>query len=105
MLAGLRLDGFVGRHHQEYKIDSTDAGEHVAYKTLVAGDVNKTQPQLFAGRSGECQVGKSQVNGDASALFFFETVGVNSSQRLNQGGLAMINVAGGADDDRFHSVS
>ena len=48
MFAGLRLDGFVRSHHQEYKIDSADTGEHVAHETLVAGDINKTQPQLFA---------------------------------------------------------
>ena len=41
VLAGLRLDGFVGRDHQQHQIDAADAGQHVAHKALVAGDIDQ----------------------------------------------------------------
>ena len=48
-------------------------------------------------------MGKADVDGDAAALFFFQTVGVNAGQRLDQRGLSVIDMPSGADDDGFHS--
>ena len=45
---------------------------------------------------------KSQVDRYSSALFLFQAVGIDASQCLDQRGLAVIDVAGGADDDGFH---
>ena len=47
-------------------------------------------------------MGKAEIDGDAAALFFFQTVGINAGQGFDQRGLAVVDVAGGADDDAFH---
>ena len=91
VLAGLRLDGFVGRDHEQHQVDAADARQHVLDEALVAGNVHEAEPQ--AGR--EIEVGKSQVDGDAAAFLFFQPVGVDAGERFDQGGLAVVDVAGG----------
>ena len=59
------------------------------------GDVHKSRAKVCR----QVEVGEAKVDGDAAALFFFQAVRVNASQRLNQRGLAMIDVARSADDD------
>ena len=49
-------------------------------------------------------MGEPQVDGDAAALFFFQAVGVDAGERFDQGGLAVVDVAGGADDDVLHAA-
>ncbi len=94
MLARLRLDGFVGRNHQEQHVDSRRAREHVAHKALVPRDIHKTEAHavLFEEREAE-------INGDAAALLFFEPVGMGACQCFDQRGLAVVNVPCSADDD------
>ena len=100
VLAGLRLDGFVGRDDEQHQVDSAHAGEHVLDEALVAGHVHEAQPQ--SGR--QLQVGEAQIDGDAAALLFLEAVRVDAGERLDQGGLAVIDVPGGADDDVLHDA-
>ncbi len=100
VLAGLRLDGFVGRDDEQHQVDAAHAGQHVLDEALVAGHVHEAQPQV--GR--QLQVGEAQVDGDAAALLFLQAVGVDAGQRLDQRGLAVIDVAGGADDDVLHGA-
>ena len=102
VLAGLGLDGFVGRNHQQDEIDASDACQHVAHEALVAGDVDKAEVQRFAGRAQQVHVGEAQIDGDAAALFFLEPVRVNPGEGLHQRRLAVVDVAGRANDDRFH---
>ena len=99
MFASLRLDRLVRSYYQQDKIDSTNSSQHVAHKSLMARNINKSQPQLLAGRGDQFQMSEPQVNGDAPPLLFFQAVGVNPGQRLHQRGLAMVNVAGSANDD------
>jgi len=98
VLAGLGLDGFVGRDDEQHQVDAADSGEHVLDETLVPGHVDETEAE---GR-GEVEVGEAQVDGDAAALLFFEAVGVDAGEGLDQGGLAVVDVAGGAHDDVLH---
>ena len=49
---------------------------------------------------GEFQVRKSEINGDAAAFFFFEAIGVGAGQGADERALAVVDVTGGADDDR-----
>ena len=100
VLAGLRLDGFVGRDHEQHQVDAAHAGQHVLDEALVAGDVDEAEPQV--GR--ELQVGEPQVDGDAAALLLFQAVGVDAGKRFDQSGLAVVDVAGGADDDMLHAT-
>src|SRR5690348_7150387 len=105
MLAGLRLDGFVSGDHHQYQIDAAHAGQHVADKTLVTGDVDETKPDFFTAGRGELQVSEAEIDGDAAALLFLEAVGVNAGKGLDQRGLAVVDVSGGAEDDMLHSKS
>src|SRR5882762_4143069 len=68
----------------------------------MAGDVDETHPNPAAIGSGEFEVGKSNVNGDAAPLFFFEAVGINAGQGFHQRRLAVIDMSGGADDYGLH---
>ena len=47
-------------------------------------------------------MGEAQIDGDATALLFFQAVRVDASEGLYQRGLAVIDVSRRADDDRFH---
>ena len=98
VLAGLRLDGFVGRDDEQHQVDSAHAGEHVLDEALVARHVHEAQAQ----RGRQLQVGETQVDGDAAAFLFLQAVRVDAGERLDEGGLAVIDVAGGADDDVLH---
>ncbi len=45
---------------------------------------------------------KADVDGDAAALLFFETIGIDAGERFDQRGLAVVDVTCGADDDGLH---
>jgi hypothetical protein len=49
----------------------------------------------------QIQKGKTQLNGNPPALFFFQAVRINAGQGTNQCGLAVINMSGGSEDDLF----
>jgi len=82
--------------YQEDQVDSGGAGEHVGDEALVSGDIHKAETY-----TGFFQEGETEVDGDAAAFFLFEAIGVRAGQGFDQGGLAMVDVAGGADDDAF----
>ena len=75
-------------------------GQHVLDEALVAGHVDEAQPQ----RGRQLEVREAEVDGDAAALLFFQAVGIDAGQRFDQRGLAVIDVAGGADDDVLHAA-
>src|SRR5689334_7479925 len=102
MLAGLRLDGFVGGDDHQHQVDAANAGQHVADKALVTWDVYETKTNFFSAGSGELQVGKAEIDGDAPPLLFFQTVGIDAGEGFDQRRLAMVNVSGGAENDGFH---
>ena len=99
MLAGLRLDAFVGGHYKQQQIHTAGAGQHVANETLMSGDIHKSQAQQATGRRGQLHVGETEINGDAAALLLGQAVSVNAGERLHQLSFAVVNVAGGAHDD------
>ena len=68
------------------------AGHHVAHEALVARHVHDAQ--ALAG--GQRQIGKPQLDGDAPELLLLEAVRVDPGQGLDQGALAVVDVAGGA---------
>ena len=103
VLASLGLDRFVGRDDQQHQVDASHSGQHVADEALVAGDVHKTEMQPLAVLARQIHVGEAQVDGDAAALLFFEPVGIDAGQCLYQRRFPVVDVPGGAYDDRFHS--
>ena len=48
---------------------------------------------------GQLKAREAEVDGHASFLFFLEAVGVDAGQGAHKRGLAVVDVAGGADDD------
>ena len=100
VLAGLRLDGFVGRDHEQHQVDAAHPGQHVLDEALVAGDVHEAQAQ----RGRQLEVREAEVDGDAAPLLFFQAVGIDPGQRFDERGLAVIDVARGSDDDVLHAA-
>ena len=45
------------------------------------------------------RVREAEIDGDSARLLFFQTVGVRARERVDQRALAMVDVAGGPDDD------
>ena len=94
VLAGLGHDAFVGGDNEEGHVDAADAGEHIADEALVAGNVD--DGDFLAGREGE--PGEAEVDGHAPFLLLGEPIGVDAREGLDEGGLAVVHVARGADD-------
>ena len=49
-------------------------------------------------KSPQVERGEADVDGDAAGLFFGQAVAVDAGQGLDQRGLAVVDVAGGAED-------
>src|SRR5262249_31694319 len=103
MLASLRLDGFIGGNHQQHPIHAAYPSEHVSHNTFAAGDIDEAQAQLFAVRRGQLQVSKAEIDSDAAPLLFFQPVGIDAGKGPHQRGFTVVDVAGRAEDDGFHS--
>ena len=54
-----------------------------------------TMPRRKGGRSRR---GEADVDGDAAGLFFGQAVAVDAGEGLDERGLAVVDVAGGAED-------
>ena len=93
VFAGLRHDAVVGRDHQQGEVDAGGAGEHVLDETLVAGHVHDADVVR-----GQIEAGEADVDGDAARLLFRQAIAIDAGQGLDQGGLAVIDVARGAQD-------
>ena len=104
MLAGLRLDGFVGGDDEQDQVDASDAGQHIPDEALMAGDVDKSQVKRIPVGGTNIHVGEAEIDRDSAALFFLEAVGVDAGESLDQRGLPVIDMPGRPDDDRFHAA-
>ena len=94
VLAGLGHHAFVGGHDQQHEVDAGGAGDHRAHERLVARHVDDAEAQARAELEGR----EPELDRDAARLLLGETVGVDAGQRAHQGGLAVVDVAGGAED-------
>ena len=63
-------------------------------KLLVAGHVDEAEHRPVRRR----QIGEAEIDGDAARLFLLQPIAIDAGQRFDQRGLAMIDMAGGADD-------
>ena len=72
------------------------AGEHVLDEALVARHVDDADPHAAA----ELERREAEVDRDAALLLLGQPVGVDPGQRAHERGLAVVDVAGGADDAR-----
>lgn len=96
----LRHRPVVGGDDQQGEVDAGAAGEHGVDEPLVAGDVDEAN--AAARRLGTVEVSVAEVKGDAAGFLFLEPVAVHAGQGFDQRGLAVVDVACGADD---HVVS
>src|SRR6266705_4538420 len=99
VLTSLRHNRFIGRDDQHHKVEPVGAGEHVFDEALVTGHINKTESEI-----PDRKIGESDVDRYAALFFLFEPVGVDASERFDQCGLAVVDVAGGPDDDVLHGA-
>ncbi len=95
VLAGLRHDAGVGGDHEDDEVDAGRACDHRLDEPLVAGDVDDGD-----GARAELEPREAELGGDAARLLDRQPVGVDAGQRAHQRRLAVIDVTGGADDDR-----
>jgi hypothetical protein len=95
VLARLRHDPVVGRDHQHDQVDAGRAGDHVLDEALVPGDVDDADLAAV----GQREAREAQVDRHAALLLLLQPVGVDAGQGLDQRRLAVVDVAGGTDDD------
>src|SRR5438105_2760177 len=69
------------------------AGEHVLDEALVAGDVDDAEAEV-----AEVEGGEADVDGDAAGLLLRQPVAVDAGEGLDERRLAVVDVAGGAQD-------
>jgi hypothetical protein len=94
VLACLRHGAIVGRNDQEHEVDPSRAREHVVHQSLVTGHVHEAQHAAIR----HWRVGIPEIERDPARFLFRQAVGIDPGERLHQRGLAMVDVAGGADD-------
>jgi hypothetical protein len=96
---GLGHDPLVGGHHEKDQVDTGRSGDHVVDEFLVARHIDDAQAQP----GGQGQRGEAQFDRDASLLLLFQSVRVDPGEGPHEGGLAVIDMSRGAEDDvLFH---
>src|SRR5581483_9469552 len=98
MLARLRHHRLIGCNDQHDKVDATHAGKHVLDEAFMARYINETQ----CGRGIQSEVRETDVNRDSALFLFLQTIRINTGERFDKRGLAVIDVARGSYDDVRH---
>ncbi len=94
MLQGLGHHAVIGGHHQQGMVNAHGPCGHRVHKFFMAGHIDDAQ-HIAIGQRG---VGVAQLDRDAARLFFLQAVRLHAGERAHQRGLAMVDVACGADD-------
>ena len=101
MLGGLRHHAVIGGNDQQHEIDAGGARQHVVHEAFVARYIDETEDAAVRYR----QVGKAEIDRDAARLFFLQAIGIDPGERAHQRGLAVIDMACGADDHQTGSTN
>jgi hypothetical protein len=96
VLARLRHDAVVGGHYEQHDIDAGGARHHLPHEPLVAGHVHDAH--RAAARQRELR--ETELDGDAALLLLGEAVRVSARDRFDERRLAVIDMPGGAEDER-----
>jgi len=94
MLDGLGHDAFIGGDHQEGQVHPAGAGDHLLDELLVPGHVHHAQKYPIA----QIELGETQLDADAPLPLFFQAIGIGAGQGGDQRCLAVVHVAGCAED-------
>jgi hypothetical protein len=95
MLARLWHHRFVGGNNEHTEVDTGGAGNPGLDEALMSGHVHQTN--AIAAR--QLEIRKSKLNGDAARLLLAQTIRVDAGECLDQFCLAMIDMAGGSNDE------
>jgi len=98
VLDRLGHDALVGGDHEKHQVDPGGARHHVLDELLVPRHVD--DPEGAAALQGEGR--EAQLDRDAALLLLLEAVRVHAGQGLDERGLPVIDVAGGAENDVLH---
>jgi len=101
VLPGLGHHPLVGGDDQQEQIHAGGPGHHVLDEPFVPRNIHDPQGEA----AGQPQRGEAQLDGDAPLLLLLETVRVDARQGLDQRGLPVIHMSGGAEDDMLHTPS
>ena len=96
MLSRLRHHAVVGRDGHQVGVDTGRARDHRSHEPLVPRNVDESDLIVVGEPARE-----SEVDGDPAPLLLGEAVGIDAGECPHQRRLAMIDVAGGADDAAF----
>jgi hypothetical protein len=81
-------------NHEQARIDTADARQHVGQEADVAGDIDEAD--AIAGRQNS--VGEPEVDGETAPLLLGEAIRIGAGDGEDQRTLAMIDVTGRGDD-------
>lgn len=100
MLAGLRHHPLICCNDQHRSVDPADAGQHVFDKIDMSGHIDDSDRlwEGSRGQRGQLTPGKAEVDCHAARFFFFEPIRVHSCQRPHQRRLAVVHMAGSAEN-------
>ena len=93
VLVGLRTGALAGVDREQEEVDTGCSGDHRAHEALVPWNVDEREPAAV--RKLERRV--AEVDRDAAPALLWQAVGVLAGERAHQPGLAVVDVAGGAD--------
>ncbi len=97
MLLRLRHPAVVGRHDEEGEIDCAQAGDHVADEILVPGHIDQAERH-----AGQLEMGETKIDRDPARFFLGQPIGIDAGQRLDQRGLAVIDMARRGENKVLH---
>ena len=80
--------------------DATETGQGVVDEAFVPRYVDETDLETVA-----FEMGEPQVDRDAALLLFLPSIAIDAGKRLDQAGLAVVDVAGCADNHAPHTTT
>ncbi|CAB4779876.1 unannotated protein [freshwater metagenome] len=80
MFFGLWFPSLVAINHQDARIDSANASQHVADESSVARNIDECD----AVATGQLHMRKTKVDGETTFLFFDPAIRIDASKSANQ---------------------
>src|SRR5262249_12044411 len=94
MLARLWHDRIVRSDDQDREVDARGPGQHVLDEPLMAWHIDDAET-VFA----QVEARKADVYSNAPLFFLRQPIAINACERLDERGLAVIDVPGSAEDE------
>ena len=101
MLLGLGHPALVGGYDEQGDVDRLDPGQHVLEEPLMTGHIDERDLADWLDRGP----GEPEIDGQPAFLLLGPAIGVTPGQGLDQGRLAVIDVAGGPDQRQPATMS